>query len=402
MHNFWLVAKHEYRTTVGRRGFLIATLAVPLGIAALVALSVFVFEVMGQDNSPVGYVDHSGILDASRHADLEDADERIEVRAYPDEASARAALERGEIQAFWVIPADYPQTLNTDLYYQESPPSNDVWVDFDDFVRINLIATFPADVQQRLFEGPDITVHDTVSNREFSESSMINIILPFVATFFFFFATMMGAGYMLGVVANEKENRTMEVMLTSVTPGQLIGGKTLGLLAATLTQLAIYAVAAVVGLVLAGQYVPELQQVVVPWDYLAVMVLFFLPAYALLAGIMVAIGAVVTELQQGQQIAGILNLFFMLPVFLLPVLFENPNHPLMIFFTLFPITSFLTVSLRWGLGTVPLWQIGVGWVLLVAAAILMIWAAARVFRAGMLRYGQPLDFKAAAAAIRGK
>jgi ABC-2 type transport system permease protein len=213
---------------------------------------------------------------------------------------------------------------------------------------------------------------------------------------------MMGAGYMLGVVANEKENRTMEVMLTSVTPGQLIGGKTLGLLAATLTQLAIYAVAAVVGLVLAGQYVPELQQVVVPWDYLAVMVLFFLPAYALLAGIMVAIGAVVTELQQGQQIAGILNLFFMLPVFLLPVLFENPNHPLMIFFTLFPITSFLTVSLRWGLGTVPLWQIGVGWVLLVAAAILMIWAAARVFRAGMLRYGQPLDFKAAAAAIRGK
>jgi ABC-2 type transport system permease protein len=110
----------------------------------------------------------------------------------------------------------------------------------------------------------------------------------------------------------------------------------------------------------------------------------------------------VTELQQGQQIAGILNLFFMLPIFLLPILFSNPNSPLMVFLTLFPTTSFLTISMRWGLGTVPLWQVGIAWVLLVATAIFMIWAAARVFRAGMLRYGQALDLRAAAAAIRGK
>jgi ABC-2 type transport system permease protein len=73
----------------------------------------------------------------------------------------------------------------------------------------------------------------------------------------------------------------------------------------------------------------------------------------------------------------------------------------MVFFTVFPVTSFMTISLRWGLGTVPLWQVGVGWVLLVAATIFMIWAAARVFRAGMLRYGQPLNLKSAVAAIRG-
>jgi ABC-2 type transport system permease protein len=91
----------------------------------------------------------------------------------------------------------------------------------------------------------------------------------------------------------------------------------------------------------------------------------------------------------------------MLPIFLLPILFENPGHPLMVFFTLFPTTSFLTVSLRWGLGTVPMWQIGLGWVLLVATAAFVVWAAARVFRAGMLHYGQPLNLKAALAAVRG-
>jgi ABC-2 type transport system permease protein len=400
MRNFWLIAKHEYLNTVVRRGFIVITLAIPLGMAALIAFAILMAN-MGQDTAPLGYVDHSGTLDASRHANLPDADKYIQVRAFSDEAAAQTALERKEIQAFWVFAADYPQTLHTDLYYRDAPPSGSIWSDFDDFVRINLVATMPEATQRRLLEGPLVTVYDTVSNREFSEHSVINIILPFVATFIFFFATMSAAGYMLGVVAGEKENRTMEVMVTSVTAGQLIGGKAVGLLAAALTQLAIYVIAAIVGLTIAAPYVPELQQTIVPWDYLAMMLLFFLPAYALIAAVMIAIGAAVTEVQQGQQIAGVLNLLFMSPLFLLALFFNNPGHPLFVFFTLFPVTSFLTVSLRWGLGTVPMWQIGLGWVLLVASAGFMMWVAARVFRVGMLRYGQPLTFKSTIAALRG-
>lgn len=400
MRSFWLVAKHEYRRTVVRRGFLIMTAAIPLGMAALIALVILV-EGMGADNRPIGYVDYTGSLDPGLHASLPGASDRIQVRSFPDEELARTALEGEEIQAFFVLPAEYPQTLHTELYYLEKPPGRDAWGDFDDFVRFNLLAAMPEEMQQLLFEGPDITVYDLASNREFSESSIVNVILPFVATFFFIFATMSAAGYMLGIVAGEKENRTLEVMVTSVTPGQLIGGKAAGLLAASLTQLAIYAVAAVIGLVIAAQYVPELQQLEVPWVYLGIMALFFLPTYALISAVMIAIGSAVTELQQGQQLAGLLNLVFMLPLFLLPLLFQNPGGPLMVFLTLFPTTSFLTISLRWGLGTVPLWQVGIAWVLLLATTIFVVWAAARVFRAGMLRYGQPLNFKSALAAIRG-
>jgi ABC-2 type transport system permease protein len=400
MRSFWLVAKHEYLRTVVRRGFVIMTVAVPLGMAALIAL-VIVVESMGADSRPIGYVDHSGTLDPALYASLPDAGERTPIRAFADEASARAALEGEQIQAFFVLPADYPQTLRTDLYYLTDPPDEDAWGDFDDFVRINLVSTMPKDVQDLLLEGPDITVYDLASNREFSEGSIVNVVLPFVATFFFIFATMSGAGYMLGVVAGEKENRTIEVMVTSVTPGQLIGGKAAGLLAASLTQLAIYVVAAVLGVIVAAQYVPEIQQLEVPWLYLTIMVLFFLPTYALISAVMIAVGSAVTELQQGQQLAGLLNLVFMLPLFLLPLLFQNPGGPLMIFFTIFPTTSFMTISLRWGLGTVPLWQVGAGWVLLLATTIFMIWAASRIFRAGMLRYGQPLTLKTAWAAVRG-
>jgi ABC-2 type transport system permease protein len=406
MRNFWLVAKHEYRRTVVRRGFVIATLAVPLGLALLVAFGILV-EGMGKSNLPIGYVDHAGILESSRYPTPSQINEGVSehslarVRAYADEAVGLSALDREEVQALFVLPSNYLETLHTELYYLEDPPSEEAWSDFADLIRINLVATLPEEIQSRVLEGASVTVHDTVSNRDFGESSIINIILPFVATFFFFFATMFAAGYMLGVVANEKENRTMEVMVTSVTPGQLIGGKTAGLLAASLTQLSIYVVAAVIGLKVAAPYIPELQQVTMPWDYLGVMALFFLPSYALVAAVMVAIGGAAGELQQGQQVAGILNLFFMLPVFLLPVIFQNPSHPIVVAFSIFPTTSFLTISLRWGLGTVPLWQIGISWVLLVATAILTVWAAARVFRAGMLRYGQPLSIRGAVAALRG-
>jgi ABC-2 type transport system permease protein len=190
-------------------------------------------------------------------------------------------------------------------------------------------------------------------------------------------------------------------MITSVTTGQLIGGKTVGLLAAALTQLSIYVIAAVVGLIVAAPHVEALQQVTVPWAYLGVMGLFFIPSYALIAAVMVAIGAAVTKVQEAQQVAGLLNMLFILPMILAVVIIRDPGNPLSVFLSLFPTTAFLTISLRWGLGTVPMWQIGIGWVLLMVTTIFMVWAAARVFRAGMLRYGQPLNLKTAMAAIRG-
>lgn len=399
MRDLWLIARHEYRRTVARRGFVIGTLAIPLGIVILVAAGVLV-EQMGENRQPVGYVDRAGLLDPASQAALPAADRRVEVRAFSGLDAARAALEAGEIQAFFILPPDYAQTLQTDLYYLDEPPGGDAWRAFDDFVRLNLVASFPPEVRERLLAGPRITVRDLDSGRTFSEDSFAAIVLPIVASFFFFFATMSAASYMLRVVADEKENRTIEVVITSVTPGQLIGGKAAGLLAATLTQLLIYLVTIAAGLAVAAPHVATLRQVAVPWAYLGLMALFFLPAYVLVSAIMIAVGAAVTEVQQGQQVGAILNLFFMIPIFMLPVLIENPGHPAAVFMTLFPVTSFLTISLRWGLGTIPAWQLGVSWVLLSAAAIGLVWAAAGILRAGMLRYGQPLPLRAAAAAIR--
>jgi ABC-2 type transport system permease protein len=115
---------------------------------------------------------------------------------------------------------------------------------------------------------------------------------------------------------------------------------------------------------------------------------------------MITVGSAVSELQQGQQFAGLLNMIFLLPLFLLMILFENPASPVFVLLSLFPPTAFLSLSLRWGLGSVPLWQVAVSWILLVSWVAFMVWVAARVFRIGMLSYGQPLKWKSILAALR--
>lgn len=400
MRNFWLVAKHEFLRMVIRRGFLVGTLAIPLAMVFIIGLAIAV-EKMGESDLPLGYVDYADILDVNLQVEALDAEEGIEIRAYPDEERARTALESGEIQAYFVFPAEYLETLHTDLYYLEEAPSNDVWGQLDDFVRINLVAELPEDIGHRLLEGPNITVLDIVSKRTFSQKSMINIILPIVASFFFFITTMSSSGYMLKVVADEKENRTIEIMVTSITPGQLIGGKAAGLMATVLTQLSIYITALAVGVNIAASNAELLEEATVPWEYIGVMVIFFIPAYTLISVVMVAIGAAVQDMQQGQQVSGLLNMIFMFPIFALMLILENPAHPFVVFLSLFPTSAFLTISLRWGLGSIPMWQIGVSWVLLVATTIFMVWAAARIFRAGMLRYGQSLKLRSVVAAIKG-
>jgi ABC-2 type transport system permease protein len=398
MHNFWLVAKQEFRTTVLRRSFLLLTLLVPVGLAVLVAFG-YLVATSGESRLPIGYIDQAGIFPEGT-TEGRSASGSVVARAYADDAAARAALERGEIQAYFILPPDYPTDLAIDVYYLEKPPSGDAWVAFDDFVRETLVTELPVPVQERLLQGPSVTVTDIVSGRQFGEDSIGTIIAPFVLAIFFFFGTLAAAQYMLSVVANEKENRTLEIMVTSVTPFQLIGGKTAALIVATLLQLALNVATVMLLLGVAGQFIPGIPAVPVPWGYLGLMTLYFLPSYALLAGVMIAIGSAVTGLEQGQQVAGLLNLVFGFPLYVIPVVFENPGHPLLVVLTLLPPTAFMSIALRWGLGTVPYWQMGLSWVLLVLAAGGMIWLAARVFRASMLRYGQRLTLKGIAAAIR--
>jgi ABC-2 type transport system permease protein len=117
---------------------------------------------------------------------------------------------------------------------------------------------------------------------------------------------------------------------------------------------------------------------------------------------MTAIGSSVTELRQGQQIAGLLNMIFIAPYFFIVFLFTNPDNAVFVLLTLFPTTSFVTVSLRWGATVIPMWQMILSWLLLVGSAVFAVWASARIFRTGMLHYGQDLRLRSVLGALRGE
>jgi ABC-2 type transport system permease protein len=402
MRNFWLMARHEYLKLVGKRSFILSTLAMPLVIVVVMGVSILA-SLGSSSRDPVGFVDQAGILPQSPTA-VREGRSSIEMRPYADEAAARAALAAGEIQAYLLVPADYLLTLRLAMVYGEEAPGIQVREAIAAFLRGGLIAAqadhLPAEMQTRLLEGNSLVTRSADGSREIGQGNWVNVMLPFVAGFFFVIAVIGSAGYLLQVVTDEKENRTMEIMVTSLSPGQMIGGKALGLMGVSLTQLGIWLGTAVIAILVAAQFLPILQTITMPWGLLLITALFFLPTYALIAGIMTAIGGSVTELKQGQQIAGLLNLVFIFPYILTALILFNPNSPMIVAMTLFPTSAFATITLRWGFTVVPLWQVALSWVLLVITAVFSIWASGRIFRAGMLRYGQGLNLSAALKAVR--
>ncbi len=397
MRKLLRIAKAEYVHLVMRRSFVLATLGVPLLIGVVMLISILVATRSTADARPFGVVDGAGLLgDVLPQA----ATYAANAQGFPDENAARAALEAGSVQAYYVLPADYLQSGRVTLFYWEKAPSNDVSGQFNRLLRGALVIAAPADARERLLGGVNMTYRTLKEGEQGIEQQVIGFLVPLFVGMFFVFVVMGSAGYLLQAVTTEKENRMVEVMFTSVSPLQLIGGKALGLMGVAFTQIGIWLLALVAGVLVLSRSVPFLQGIKLDPIFLLLVLLYFVPTYALVAGMMITLGSMVTDLQQGQQISGILNLLFIAPFFFFVLIFTDPNSPLLVAMTLFPTTAFMSVAMRWGMTAIPAWQLIVGWGLLVATAVASVVVAARVFRAGMLRYGQPLSLAAIAQIVR--
>lgn len=399
MRKLLLIARAEYLRLVVRRSFLLATLGVPLLIGVVMAVSILIATRSTADARPFGIVDGAALLgDVLPQA----ASYAANAQAFPDEAAARAALEAGALQAYYVLPADYLQTQRIALYYWEKAPSDDVSGQFNRLLRAALVARAPAEARERLLGGISLTYRTLKAGEQQLEQQIVGFLVPLFVGMFFVFVVMGSAGFLLQAVTTEKENRMVEVMFTSVSPFQLIGGKALGLMGVAFTQIGIWLLALVAGILVLSRSVPVLQGIELDPLFLLLVLLYFVPTYALVAGMMITLGSMVTDLQQGQQLSGILNLLFTAPFFFFILIFTNPNSPLLIAMTLFPTTAFMTVAMRWGMTAIPAWQLIAGWGLLVATAAGSVVVAARVFRVGMLRYGQPLNLAGVAKIVRAR
>ena len=293
-----------------------------------------------------------------------------------------------------MLPSDYRTSGRVEAYYWDRPPSETVLEQSELLLRANLARGQSPEVQGRVLQGPkDLTMRSLDGLTRAGGYGFGAVVVPAVLALFFTFALMASTSYLLRAVSEEKENRTVEVMATSVSANQLMGGKTAGLIAAALTQLVIWGTAAAIGLMVAVRFFPLPGELQVSGSFAVLAFLYIVPSFVLAAGLVIAIGAAVGDFQQGEQISGVLSLLFLLPIFFVALLFENPDSPILVFLTLFPPSSFATVAFRWGATVIPFWQLALSWVCLVGAAAAVVSLAPRIFRRGMLRYGKSMSLR---------
>jgi ABC-2 type transport system permease protein len=392
MSKFWRIASHEYSRHVFRRRFLLPLFSVPLIIVFTVVLVLVIIR-MDSNPTPIGYIDHSGLLANPIPQPAPKWPERmVPMRRYTDEASAKADLEAGKIQAYYIILEDYMQSGQAQERYLKEP-NNTVTQQFDSFLSTNLLSNQPTQITNRLVNGSNIIVQSTDKSREASKDNFINILLPILAGILFIVGMSTSSGYLMQAVVEEKENRTMEIMVTSVSPGQLMSGKVIADIAVGVTQLLVWAVFIILALVIGKNYIPSMGGLKFSSEVIGVIIAVMVPAFIMISGLMAALGATVSEASEGQQIMGLFTIPIWLPYILIAVFIQNPNGPLAVAMSFFPLTAPMTIALRIGFATIPTWQVIVSVAILVLSAIGSVWLAGRAFRLGMLRYGQRLRWK---------
>ena len=116
MRKLWLAVSHEYIKTVRQKTYLLALFSLPLFIALMAVVGIFMSS-QNNNSSPIGYVDHSGLFDNPIAVERLSGDLPVEFIPFSKESSARTAIESGEIQAYFILPIDYPENNNIELIY---------------------------------------------------------------------------------------------------------------------------------------------------------------------------------------------------------------------------------------------------------------------------------------------
>lgn len=373
-----LVARREYLTALRSKSFLFATFGVPLMALLLVTL---VFEAI-YDAGPAssfspgetGYVDLAGVIVRPDPFQPFEAD-----------SLARTAWEEGQLDSWFLIAADYLEsgavTLHTRLSDSEALEDS-----MAAFMRENLAAQAGGPLPPgRLAQPVDLRVR--ASGMELGAGDAGGVFLvQFLYALGFLVAMQTTSGYLIASLVEEKGSRVLEILITSISPLQLMLGKILGPACVGLTQLAVWLGAALVARAL-GPGLPVNLAFELPPDVLLATLLFFLLSYFLNATIIVSIGSISDSEQESRQLAGGLALVSVLPFIAYALLLGDPHGTISVALTLFPLTAPLTAIIRMGMGALPAWQLALSLALLALSLVAAVPLAARLFRWSTLLYG---------------
>jgi ABC-2 type transport system permease protein len=416
------VAIREYIETIKTKTFVISSFLLPLVMICVIFATEKISELSEQEKVPtrhIAVVDNTGVVydELSRKIDefnKKNPQRKLELEridAGDDEqiSKLRDRVNASELYAYLTIPAD--------VLAVKTPPDDDAHSDAAatqpsaegcEFGRKDNQMEVQATVQRMLNEAvtevrfahadPPIDISQVkrlqtpVTLREFdvktgqdtSGSELIRFMTPFAFMFLLFMGTMTISQGLLTSVIEEKSSRVVEVLLSAVSPTQLMAGKILGMVAVGATLMSIWGI---VGY--AGAHSHGMGYLVTPYR-LTFVVLYFIPGFLLFSAFLAAVGAACNSLKEAQSMAAPLTLLTIVPMMLWWNISQNPESTLSLVLSYIPpITPFVMILRLCANPEISPFEIATTLALLWAAVIATIWFAGKVFRVGVLMYGKP-------------
>jgi ABC-2 type transport system permease protein len=228
-----------------------------------------------------------------------------------------------------------------------------------------------------------------VSERgERASNVVLNMLLPFAYMLLLLMSSMMGGQFLMTTVVEEKSSRVIEVLLSAVSPLELMAGKILGQLVVGLLLLLAYG-----GLGVGALAVFAILDLLEPLALVSMLVFFFI-SYLTIAALMAAIGAAVNELREAQSLQGPIMIILMIPYLLFLPISRNPDSAFSVACSFIPPINPFAMMLRVAsTSPPPLWQVGLSMLIGALTAAAAVWLAAKIFRVGLLMFGKPPNLR---------
>lgn len=235
-------------------------------------------------------------------------------------------------------------------------------------------------------EGQRKEVTETGEVRASSE--VLNIMLPFGFLILIMLSVFVSGQYLLTTTVEEKSSRVIEILLSALSPMQLMTGKILGQMGVGLTLMAIYGSLGF-GALIAFAYNDLVSPITIVW-----LLVFYVIAYFLIASFMAAIGSAVNDMREAQSLMTPVIMITIIPYLLAMPISRDPNSTLATVLSFIPPFSPFVMIIRVASSQPPpLWQVLAAIVVGILSAYAALWACAKIFRVGLLMFGKPPNFK---------
>lgn len=421
MSKILIIIQREFLTRIQKKSFILLTILMPFIIAAVAVAPLLLASIKDDTQHTVMLVDKT-----LKYAPLFEDNESYHFVTAP-EVLPEFREEDANVKAVILISEDLVENPNAlKMYSSEEVPADLQRLTEDilsEKVRADKLASYNVEGLEEIIASAEVnisaqTVKWTDDGGETSSNSGIALGVGFLFTFMIYMFVMSYGGMVMQGVMEEKTNRIMEIIVSSVKPFQLMMGKIIGIALVGFVQIAIWgvmltailtAVAFLVGTpevatpptmmggdaamqtvvaeAQAGNPVTEILGALPIVELLIMFVLYFIGGYLLYASFFAAVGASINAQEDSSQ--------FMMPVIFIMVFglyaalygAENPDGPLAFYASIFPLTSPIVMMVRIPFG-VPLWQELLSLALLYASAIFIVWMSGRIYRVGILMYGK--------------